>query len=83
MRKSPTSKARPLPRLECAYCQSSEARLYRLPMVGLLGELTGLAVCSFCYIRLAGSKPRPATALSAASTLEANGSVSRTDCLEP
>ena len=43
---------------ECQYCQTRERCLYQLPLVRPLGELTGLAVCVFCYIRLAGEKPR-------------------------
>lgn len=44
---------------ECQYCQAAQARLYRLPLVRPMGELTDLAVCVYCYIRLAGLKPRP------------------------
>jgi hypothetical protein len=44
---------------ECQYCQVRERRLYELPLVRPTGELTGLSVCVFCYIRMAGEKPRP------------------------
>ena len=44
---------------ECEYCQARERRLYALPLVRPMGDLTGLSVCLFCYIRLAGTKPRP------------------------
>lgn len=52
---SPTSELQPA---ACAYCQEPQARLYRLPLVRPTGDLTDQAVCLFCYIRLAGVKPR-------------------------
>ena len=42
---------------ECAYCQDPQPRLYRLPLIRPMGELTDMAVCVFCYIHLAGVKP--------------------------
>ncbi len=50
---------------ECEYCQAEQAALYRLPLVRPMGDFTGLVVCTFCYIRLAGIKPRRETALTA------------------
>ena len=51
--------------LDCQYCQSAQPRLYRLPLIRPMGELTGLSVCVFCYIRLVGVKPRPGALVAA------------------
>lgn len=52
-------------RAECQYCQAAQPRLYRLPLIRPMGELTDLVVCVFCYLRLAGLKPRPAALVAA------------------
>ena len=54
-------------RAECQYCQAQHPRLYRLPLVRPMGEMTDMAVCVFCYIRLAGLKPRPGALVEIAS----------------
>ena len=61
--------SRPAVRAECQYCQAEQPRLYRLPLLRPMGEFTDLAVCVYCYIRLAGLKPRPGARVEIAAEL--------------
>ena len=46
------------PPQECAHCQAEAASLYRLAILDRDGGRTVWMVCRFCYLRIAGIRPR-------------------------
>ena len=46
----------------CQHCQAEEATLHPLYILDRTGRRVEVAVCRFCYLRLAGVKPRKAGA---------------------